>query len=102
MADNDTLLLEDAGDAAFTLDKAYRRALNDSDLDAMTQLKPQVDAAADAYSKARLNLLAAGVLATDDDVAAMRKIKGEVDQAANTQQLIAGAVQLIGLLGRFA
>lgn len=102
MADNDTLMLQDAGDAAFTLDKAYRQALNNNDLDTMTSLKPQVDAAFDAYGRARLNLLAAGVLATDADVAAMHAVKGDIDQAANTQQLLAGAAQLIGLLGKFA
>lgn len=101
MADNDALVLEDANDAAFMLAKAYRKALNNNDLDAMASLKPQVDAAFDAYSNARLRLLQEGVLATDADVAAMRRIKGDIDQAANTQQLLAGAVQLIGLLGKF-
>jgi len=101
MADNDALVLEDANDAAFALAKAYRKALNTNDLDAMTSLKPQVDAAFEAYSNARLKLLQEGVVATDTDVAAMRRIKGDIDQAASTQQLLAGAAQLIGLLGKF-
>lgn len=101
MADNDALVLEDANDAAFTLAKAYRKALNNNDLDAMVSLKPQVDAAFEAYSNARLKLLEEGVIATDADVAAMRRIKGDIDQAAGTQQLLAGAAQLIGLLGKF-
>lgn len=101
MADNDMMVLEDAQDALFTLTKAYRKAMNDNNLNDMATLKPQVDAASDAYSDARLKLLEAGVLATADDMAEMRRVKGEIDAAANTQQIIQGAIQLVGLLRKF-
>ena len=81
--------------------RALYQKFNDNDLDAMVSLKPQVDAAFDVYSRARLALLAAGMVATDADVAAMHAIKGDIEQAADTQELLAGAAQLIGLLGRF-
>lgn len=102
MADNDEIVLEDAKEAAFELDKAYRRALLRADLDAMTQLKPKVDEAYDLYSQARLNLLKEGVVATDGDVAEMRRIRAEIDQAAETQSLIEGAIRFIVFIAKFA
>lgn len=101
MADNDMMVLEDAQDAVFRLSKAYKKALDDADLDAMTALKPKLDDAVDTLSGAREKLVAAGVVASDRDVADMRRIKGEIDQAASTQQLVEGAVQLVGVLRRF-
>jgi hypothetical protein len=102
MPDNDEVVLEDAKEAAFALDKAYRRAVSDADLDKMVKLKPQVDQAYDRYSQARLNLLKEGVLATDDDVAEMRRIRAEVDQAATTQTLIKGAIRFVAFIAKFA
>ena len=102
MADNDLTVLEDAMNAAFALDKTYRLAVRNNDLDAMLDLKPQVDAAFERYSMARLNLLKPGVLATDADVAEMRRVKAEIDRAAGTQQLIAGAIRLAAFLAKFA
>jgi len=101
MPDNDEIVLEDAKEAAFTLDKAYRRAVNDADLDRMNALKPEVDRAYDRYSQARLNLLQAGVLATDEDVGEMRRIRGEIDQAATIQALVQGAIRFVGFLSKF-
>ena len=63
MTDNDEIVLEDAKEAAFALDKAYRRAVLNADLDMMMELKPQVDRAYDRYSQARLKLLTEGVIA---------------------------------------
>ena len=101
MLDNDEIILEDAREAAFELDKAYRRAVRNADLDTMVKLKPQVDAAYEAYSKARLNLLAEGVLATDADVTEMRRIRAEIDQAATTQRLIEGAIRFAAFIVKF-
>lgn len=101
MPDTDLLVLEDAADAAFALDKAYRKAVLASDLDRMVELKPQVDAAYEAYGAARLKLLEEGVAATDADLAEMRRIKGTIDQAAATQQLVEGAIALVGFLRKF-
>ena len=101
MADNDEIVLEDAKEAAFALDKAYRRAILNADLDTMMKLKPQVDAAYDRYSQARLNLLQEGVLATDEDVAEMRRLRAEIDQAATTQTLIEGAIRFAAFIAKF-
>jgi hypothetical protein len=102
MADNDEIVLEDAKEAAFALDKAYRRALLDADLNRMSELKPHVDQANEQLSLARLRLLQEGVLATDDDVVDMRRIRAEIDQAATSQALITGAIRFVALIARFA
>ena len=101
MADNDQIVLEDAQEAAFTLDKAYRRAIRKGDLDSAMELKPNVDKAYDQCSQARLNLLKEGVLATDADILEMRRIRGEIDQAATTQALIDGAIRFVGFIAKF-
>jgi hypothetical protein len=102
MPDNDLIILEDSKEAAFALDKAYRRAMLNADLDTMTELKPKVDEAYDRYSSARLRLLSQGTVATDQDVAELRRIRAEIDQAATTQSLILGAIEFIAFLARFA
>jgi hypothetical protein len=101
MADNDEMVLEDAKEAAFTLDKMYRRAVIDCDLDLIIELKPKVDEAFDRYSQARLNLLEEGVVATDADVVEMHRIRAEIDQAATTQALVLGAVRFITFISKF-
>lgn len=101
MADNDLTVLEGARDALFTLEREYRLAVNNADLERMTALSPQLDAAADQLSAARLNLLKQGQIATDADVAEMRRIKGEIDQAAETQQLVEGAIRFVAFLRKF-
>lgn len=100
MADNDQIVLEDAKEAAFTLDKAYRRSVHKGDLNGAMELKPEVDNAYDQYSQARLNLLKEGVLATDEDILEMRRIRGEIDQAATTQELIKGAIRFAKFLAK--
>ncbi|MDP6876076.1 MAG: hypothetical protein QF521_21335 [Alphaproteobacteria bacterium] len=101
MADNDLIVLEDARDAVFALEKAYRKALLNDDLDTMVEIEPHLSKAEDQLSGARLNLLAAGQLTTDADVAEMRRIRAEIDQAADTQQLIAGAIKLATMVAKF-
>lgn len=102
MADNDLIMLENAKDAAFTLDKAYRRAVRKGDMNTAMKLQPKVNEAYTAISHARMKLLEAGVLATDADVAEMRRLKAEIDDAAETQQMIEGAVKVIGFVAKFA
>ena len=101
MLDNDVMILEDARDVVFKLEKEYRRAVLASDLARMAELSPQLDAAGDGLSQARLNLLKEGQIATDADVAEMRRIKGAIDQAANDQQLAAGVLQFVGFIAKF-
>lgn len=102
MPDNDEIILQDAKEAAFTIDKEYRRAIANADLDKMEELKPKVDEAFDGYSAARLNLIKEGTLATDEDILELRRIRAEIDQAATTQSLIVGAVQFIAFISKFA
>jgi len=101
MTDNDEIVLEDAKEASFALDKAYRRAVLNADLDMMMELKPQVDRAYDRYSQARLKLLTEGVIATAQDVTEMRRIRAEIDQAATTQTLIEGAIRFVAFITKF-
>jgi hypothetical protein len=101
MADNDIIVLEDAKDAVFLLEKEFRRALRSGDLDGAVEIKEKLEEAADALSRARLKLLQEGVMATDADVAEMRRIKAEIDQAASRQQLLEGAVKFIAFIARF-
>jgi hypothetical protein len=102
MPDYDLIIMEDAKEAAFALDKAYRRAMLNADLDTMTELKPKVDEAYDSYSSARLRLISQGTVATEQDVAELRRIRAEIEQAATTQSLILGAIEFIAFLARFA
>ncbi len=101
MADNDIIVLEHAREASFALDKAYRRAVDEADLDRIAELKPSVDQAYDKLSQARLNLLKEGVLADEEDVAALQRIRAEIEEAANTQQMIQGAAKLVAKLAKF-
>lgn len=102
MADNDEIILENAKEVAFKLDKAYRRAVLNADLDTMSKLKPQIEEAFDHYRQARLKLLEEGVLATDEDVEEMRRILEEIDQAAQTQSLIMGSIKFVSFIAKFA
>ena len=101
MVDNDLTILDEAKDAAFAFDKAYRRALLNRDLDMAMELRPKVNEVYTALSSARMQLLDEGVLATGDDVAEMRRIKSEIDNAADRQRMITGAVKIVGFLGKF-
>ena len=60
MADDDQSVLEEAKEAAFSLDKAYRLAVREADQNKMTKLKPKIDKTFDEYSQARLKLLEQG------------------------------------------
>lgn len=101
MADTDLIVLDDAREAAFSLDKKYRRAVRDGDIDAVMELKPHVEGAYDKLSSARLKLLESGVITTEADVTEMRMVKAEIDEAAATQQIVVGAAKLIAKLATF-
>ena len=102
MIDNDEIVLEDAGAAVFSLEKAYRRAMRERDLTKMTELKPNLEEAVDQYSLGRLKLLEEGVIATDEDVAELRRIRAEIDQAASIQSLIEGAGSFVRFMAKLA
>lgn len=101
LVDNDVIVLEDAKDAAFAMEKEYRKALLKGELATATEIKQRLEEVFDNYSLARLNLLKEGMLATEADVAEMRRIKAEIDLAADKQQLIEGAVRFVGFLAKF-
>jgi hypothetical protein len=101
MMDNDEIVLEDAKEVAFALDKTLRRAIMNADFDRVMTLKPQVDHAFKQYSQARLQLLQEGMLATEEDIGAMHRIRAEIDQAATTQALVQGAIRFVALLAKF-
>ena len=100
--DNDEMILEDAKEVAFAMDKAYRRAMRTPDIDRMTKLKPYVSEVFEKYSLARLKLLEEGVLANDKDVEEMGRIRADIEQAAATQALITGAIKFAGFIAKFA
>jgi len=100
--DNDLTVLEDAKDTAFLLDKAYRRAVRAGKNRLAARLWPAVNRAYDGVALARLNLLQAGVLTTDDDVAEMRRLKAEIDQAAKTEDMLRSVLKFVTFLAKLA
>lgn len=98
MPDSDVTVLDDAARSVAAIDARYRAA----DFNEKIELKPHVDAAFSAYSAARLNLLADGVVSSDADVGEMGDLKRKVTAAADTQSLIAAIVKLVAFLAKFA
>jgi hypothetical protein len=43
-----------------------------------------------------------GVLATDADVTEILRIKANIDKATDTQQIVAGAINFVGFISKFA
>lgn len=84
--DYDLKVLEEAKEAVFIIDKKYKKASFDEQLD----LKDDWDKAFSTYVLARVKLLKQGVVCNADDVKEMQNIRKEVEQAAKTQSLIAG------------
>jgi hypothetical protein len=101
MPDNDEMVLEDAGAVVFTLEKALRRAVRNGDPGALRAIKPQHKKALQGLARARMKLIEGEQIATDADVAEMRRIKGEIDQAADSQQLVEGAIKFAGFIAKF-
>ena len=102
MVDNDLTVLEQAQIAAFSIDCAYRKAVYANDLAGKVALAPKANEAYSAVSMARLSLLQEGVLATDADVTEILRIKANIDKATDTQQIVAGAINFVGFISKFA
>lgn len=98
MPDNDATVLDDAARSVALLDARYRAA----DFNDKIALKPHLDAAFSAYSAARLNLLAPGVICSAADVTEMEGLRQQVTKAADMQSLIAAAVKVAAFLVKFA
>lgn len=96
--DTDLELVEAAFSAVTEIDRRYRKAtINDQ-----IKLKPKRDEAFAAYSLARLKLLEAGIISTDQDLADMLALKAEIDRAAITQDLIIAAARVAIFLAKLA
>ncbi|MEG3617601.1 hypothetical protein V5T82_03945 [Magnetovibrio sp. PR-2] len=97
--DNDEVVYAKAKDAAYTLDMEYRKAVQAEDWDTANALKPSVNEAYAKVSDARTALIITpGIQASDADVQKMEEIEAEINAAANTQQLVGGAVKLVQFL----
>ena len=96
--DNDSTVLESSGASVVEVDVRYRAA---SFADKLL-LKPERDRAFNAYSAARLKLLADGVICTGDDVQEMQEIRAEIEKAAQTQSLLVAIGKLVGFLLKVA
>jgi hypothetical protein len=92
--DNDAEVLKAASQAVMTIDLKYR-ASNFGD---QRKLKPERDKAFNAFSAARLKLLADGVICTAEDVAEMKALRDEVKEAAKRQTLLAGILKVAAFL----
>jgi hypothetical protein len=96
--DNDSAVLDELAAAVSLIDKKYRRA----DPVDRSDLKADRDRAFNSYTKARIKLLADGVLATAADVRKMQEIRAEIGRARATQTIIAGAIKLVAFAAKFA
>lgn len=92
--DNDAEVLKAASQAVMAIDLKYR-ASNFGD---QRKLKPERDKAFNAFSAARLKLLADGVICTAEDVAEMKALRDEVKEAAKRQTLLAGILKVAAFL----
>jgi hypothetical protein len=98
MDDTDALTLQEASSAVLRIDLRYRAA----DINDKIKLKPERDAAFNAYTAARLELLEEGVITTQADVDRMTELRKEVEDAAKVQDLIVAAGRVVAFLARFA
>ena len=96
--DNDSTVLEDSAASVLAVDLRYRAA----DPNDKLLLKPERDRTFNAYSAARLKLLADGVICTDDDVQEMKEIRQEIEKAAQTQSLLVAVGRFVGFLVKVA
>ena len=99
MKDTDTLTIEEASKAVLEIDVRYRLLDNPDDRE---DLEPARDAAFDAYSRARLNLLKPGIITTDEDLEKMKNLRIKVEEAADIQDLIIAGVRVASFLARLA
>jgi hypothetical protein len=100
--DPDATILAEAGSSTIAIGRALRLAINRNDYEAIGRLSPEYDRVTSAYSSAQLRLIAPGMLSVPADVTALREIRSRIDSAANTEDMIRGALQLVGFLMKFA
>ena len=96
MEDYDAKVLEQAADAVSRIDMQYRKA----DINGKLELKSNRDAAFEAYSQARLKLLAEGMICTPQDVVRMGEIRAAIGRARQTQSLIVASGKLAMFLAQ--
>ncbi len=96
--DPDAEVLKAANAAVMEIDLRYRASTFDEQID----LKEARDAAFDAYAKARINLLQAGIISTPADLEQMKALADEIHKAAQKQALINTAFRIAGFLAHFA
>ena len=99
MKDSDTLTIEEASKAVLEIDVQYRLLENPDDKE---DLEPARDAAFNAFSRARLNLLKPGIITSDDDLEKMKQLRVRVEEAANIQDLIVAGVRVASFLAKLA
>jgi hypothetical protein len=92
--DNDAKCLVELGNSVIEADVAYHLA---SPVDKIALYQP-LQALHDEYTKAKLKLLAEGVICTDADVQKMKTIRQEMNQAADTQSVIHMILKLAAVL----
>ena len=99
MKDSDTLAICEASKAVLEIDVQYRLLDNPDDRE---DPEPARDAAFDAYSRARLNLLKTGVITTEEDLVKMKNLRIKVEEAADVQDLIVAGVRVASFLAKLA
>ena len=99
MKDTDTQTIEEASKAVLEIDVRYRLLDNPDDRE---DLEPARDAAFDAFSRARLNLLKTGVITTEEDLVKMKNLRIKVEEAADIQDLIVAGVRVASFLAKLA
>ena len=99
MKDSDTLAIGEASKAVLEIDVQYRLLDNPDDRE---DLEPARDAAFNAFSRARLNLLKTGVITTEEDLVKMKNLRIKVEEAADIQDLIVAWVRVASFLAKLA
>lgn len=94
--DHDAEVLKEASRAVLAIDVKYRQA----DFKTKRQLKPKRDEVYEAYARARLALLAEGMLCTRKDVETMAGIREEVSRAKKLQSLLVAIGRFTAFLAR--
>ncbi len=95
--ENDEIILEKAAATVAAMDIQYKRAAPTD----RVILKPERDRAFSAYAEARLKLMEAGTVASEDDVQEMGEIRRQVSHARKAQSLVIAIGRLAGFLSKF-
>ena len=99
MSNTDTMTLQEASNAVLTIDMRYRSLTHINDKE---DLKPTRDQAFASYTLARLALLEARVMTTQDDVEEMKALRAEIERAADLQTLLLATGRVIGFFAKLA